>query len=129
MIDEKGMENMTEFMSKMMEGGGPMGKGGPMGEGGPMGKGGPMGEGGPMGKGGPMGSGTGMPMMDMMSKMMPQGLAMMLPRLPKEQRLELAKELVATIVQAGVEDLNKEERNKFFDDLVVTIRPEEDSKK
>ena len=101
MIDDKGMEGMKEMMSKMMGGDGPMGKGGPMGEGGPMGKGGPM------GPGGPMGSGEGMPMMDMMAKMMPQGLTMMMGRLPKDQRLEFAKEMVASVVEAGCEGVER----------------------
>ena len=34
---------------------------------------------------------VGMPMMEMMGKMMPQGLAMMLGQMPKEQRLEFVR--------------------------------------
>ena len=79
-----------------------------------------------MGQGGPMGDGGGMPMMDMMSKMMPRGLAMMLDKLPKEQRVEFAKEMVAVIVEKGCEGLSKEERDQFFDDLVISIRPEKE---
>ena len=80
-----------------------------------------------MGQAGPMASEFGMPMMDMMSKMMPRGLAMMLGRLPKERRIEFAKEIVATIVEKGCEGLSKEERDKFFDDLVLELRPKEES--
>ncbi len=63
--------------------------------------------------------------MEMMTKMMPQGLSMMLGKLPKDQRLVLAKELVAVMVEKGCEGLTKEERDQFFDDLIVAIRPEE----
>ena len=98
MGDKNPMESMMEMMSKMMGGGGPMGEG--------------------MSK-------MGMPMMDTMAKMMPRGLAMMLSRLPKETRIELAKEIVATIVEKGCEGLTEEERNAFFDDLVLELRPEE----
>ena len=75
-----------------------------------------------MGNGGEMG----MPMMDMMSKMMPQGLGMMLSRLPKQERLEFAKEMVAIMVVKGCEGLTKEERDEFFDDLILEIRPKEE---
>ena len=66
----------------------------------------------------------GMSMMGMMTKMMPQGLGMMLPQLPKEERLEFAKEMVALVVEKACDGLSKEERDAFFDDLVVELRPE-----
>ena len=70
---------------------------------------------------------AGLPMMGMMSRMMPQGLAMMLPQLPKEERLEFAKEMVAMVVEKACDGLSKEERDAFFDDLVVELRAEPNS--
>lgn len=70
-----------------------------------------------------MGPNMGMAMMDMMAKMMPQGLAMMLEKLPKDQRLEFAKEMVAMVVDRACEGLTENERNQFFDDLIVEVRP------
>jgi tRNA A37 threonylcarbamoyltransferase TsaD len=69
----------------------------------------------------------GMPMMDMMSEMMPQGLSMMLSQLPKEQRVEFAKSLIETVVAKTCEGLTKEEREAFFADISLEDRPDEDA--
>ena len=63
-----------------------------------------------------------MPMMDMMTKMMPSGFFMMMGKMPKEQRLEHAKEMIATIAGKACEGLTKEERDAFFDDVVTEVR-------
>ncbi len=124
-MDDKEMGGMADMMKQMMGNMGP-GNMGPENMGpGNMGPGN-MGPGN-MGPGN-MGPGTGMPMMDMMAKMMPQGLGMMMERLPKDQRLELAKEMVAVMAEKACEGLTEDERNQFFDDLVVTLRPEDEKK-
>ncbi len=71
-------------------------------------------------------SNMGMPMMEeMMSKMVPQGITMMMSQLPKEQRIEAAENLVATIVEKGSEDMTDEEKKEFTEKLINKIKPEE----
>jgi hypothetical protein len=66
----------------------------------------------------------GMPVMqDMMSKMMPQGITMMFSQLSKEQRVDLAEELVGTIVELGSEELSDDEKKEFIEKLVKKIKP------
>jgi hypothetical protein len=66
-----------------------------------------------------MGPSMGMPMMDMMTQMLPTGFSMMMGRLPKEQRLKLAKEMISVMADKACEGLTKEEKDAFFEDLKV----------
>lgn len=52
---------------------------------------------------------------EMMAKMMPQGIGMMLSTLPKEERLEFARGVVAK----ACEGLSAEERNEFLATLAA----------
>ncbi|MEN8151456.1 MAG: hypothetical protein ABFS86_16690 [Planctomycetota bacterium] len=56
---------------------------------------------------------------EMMSKMMPQGLGMMLSTLPREERLEFAKGVVAQ----ACEGLGEKERREFLESLAQELDP------
>ncbi len=54
-------------------------------------------------------------MMPKMTEMMPKCLTMMLPKLPKEQRVEFALKMIATLVEQGTADMSEDEKKKFME--------------
>ena len=71
--------------------------------------------GGPEGKGAPM-------MPRMMNQMMPLGLDMMLPHLPKEERGDFALKVVETLRARGADGMSDEERDDFVAKMEQRIR-------
>jgi hypothetical protein len=99
------MEIMPQMMSSMM--------GGAEGEGGMMGMMSKMTEGGKESE---------MPMMpQMMMEMMPKCLTMMLPKIPKEKRIDFVSNMVTTLVEQGSVDMSEEEKKDFQGKLGETI--------
>jgi hypothetical protein len=61
------------------------------------------------------GPGADMSMMpQMMTKMMPECLKMMLPKLSKEERRDFALRMVSTLMEQGSAGMSEEERNDFI---------------
>ena len=99
------MELMPQMMTSMMSGGG--------GEGGMMGMMSRMKEG---------GKEMEMPMMpQMMVKMMPQCLEIMLPNIPVEKRMDFVSNMVAALVEHGSAGMSEEERKDFVEKLVKKV--------
>lgn len=74
-----------------------------------------------MGGGSPHGTNM---MKDMMEKMLPQGMTMILSQLSPEQRLEFAEKVVANLIEKGTEGMTKEQKEEFTDKLVKKIKPD-----
>jgi len=69
------------------------------------------------------GEGTGMPMMpQMMTQMMPQCLNMMLPSLPKEERIEFVLNMVTTLMEQGSVGMSDEEKKDFVAKVVEKVK-------
>ena len=64
-----------------------------------------------------MGSGSGAGMSDMMSRMMPMCIGMMMPDMEAEKRTETAVGILSAIVESGAEGLTEEQRKSFFEAL------------
>jgi len=102
--------NMMEMMPKMMM----SMMGGSEGEGGMMGM---------MSK--VMGSDKEMemPMMpQMMTEMMPQCLKMMLPRIPKEKRIDFVLKMITTLMEQGCVGMSEEEKEDFVAKVVEEVK-------
>ncbi len=65
--------------------------------------------------GGGQGKGKGMPAMmpNMMTNMMPHCMNMMLPAIPKEERVEFVLNMVTTLMEQGSAGMSDEEKNEF----------------
>ena len=61
------------------------------------------------------GQGGGMPMMmpHMMTHMMPHCLNMMLPSVPKEERVDFVLNMVTSLMEQGSAGMSDEEKNEF----------------
>ena len=57
----------------------------------------------------------------MMMEMTPQCLKMMLPRVAKEQRVEFALTMVATLMKAGSAEMSEEEKADFAAKVVQRV--------
>ena len=57
---------------------------------------------------------------------MPQGLNIMLSRLPKEKRVNVVLNLIQKLVEQAGADLSEEEKKNFIDSLVKKIKSEEE---
>ena len=53
-------------------------------------------------------------MQQMMTKMMPQCLSMMLPRIGKEERVEFIPRMVAVLLEQGSDGMTEEERTDLM---------------
>ena len=71
-----------------------------------------------------MGSGKekGMPIMpNMMTQMMPHCLNMMLPNVPKEERVEFVLDMVAKLIEQGSVGMTDEEKDEFMARILEKI--------
>lgn len=57
-------------------------------------------------------------MQQMMTKMMPQCLSMMLPRIGKEERMEFIPKMVAVLLEQGSDGMTEEERKDLVKQVV-----------
>ena len=69
------------------------------------------------------GQGTGMPAMipNMMTRMMPHCLNMMLPGIPKEERVEFVLNMVTTLMEQGSAGMSDEEKNEFVAKILERV--------
>ncbi|GAJ07733.1 unnamed protein product [marine sediment metagenome] len=61
-------------------------------------------------------------MPQMMMKMMPQCLRMMLPDMPKEKRIDFVLRMVTTLVEQGCVGMSEEEKKDFVAKLVEKVK-------
>jgi hypothetical protein len=60
----------------------------------------------------------------MMMEMMPQGLNMMLSRLPHERRADVLLTVIPELIEKACGDMAEQERMHFIDSLISKIKPE-----
>jgi len=49
----------------------------------------------------------------MMTEMMPQCLVMMLPKIPKEKKIDFVLKMVASLMEQGITGMSEEEKKDF----------------
>ena len=59
------------------------------------------------------GQGKGMPMPRMMTQMMPHCLNIMLPSVPKGERVDFVLNMITTLMEQGAAGMSEEEKNEF----------------
>jgi hypothetical protein len=65
----------------------------------------------------------GMPSMpQMMEKMMPHCLEMMLPQMPKEKRGDFALKLIKALIENGISGMSDEEKKEYANKINEAIR-------
>jgi len=68
------------------------------------------------------GQGKGMPMMPrMMTQMMPQCLNMMLPGVPKEERVDFVLNMITTLMEQGSAGMSEEEKSEFVAKILERV--------
>jgi hypothetical protein len=68
------------------------------------------------------GKGEGMPpMAKMMEQMMPHGLEMMLPQMPKENRAEFSIKMIKSLLDNGTNGMIAEEKKAYMQRIIEAI--------
>jgi hypothetical protein len=68
------------------------------------------------------GQGEGMPpMAKMMEQMMPHGLGMMLPQMPKENRAEFSIKMIKSLIDNSTNGMTAEEKKAYMQIIIEAI--------
>ncbi len=59
---------------------------------------------------------------DMMMEMMPHCFGMMLPKMPKDKRMEFVMKMVTTLTEQGCVGMPDEEKKTFLGKVVETVK-------
>ena len=59
---------------------------------------------------------------EMMMDMMPHSFGMMLPKMPKEKRIEFVLKMVATLVERGCAGMSEKEKKEFVTKVVQKVK-------